>query len=87
MVASEVHPFAKTGGLADVVGALPRALGSGHPSLSPYRNFKCRDGQWIFIAAANDRCGKNPRDGDRETHDQQTFSADQFRHYAPLGVR
>src|SRR6185436_20110780 len=26
MVASEVHPFAKTGGLADVVGALPRAL-------------------------------------------------------------
>ena len=31
MVASEVHPFAKTGGLADVVGALPRALASrGH---------------------------------------------------------
>ena len=26
MVASEMHPFAKTGGLADVVGALPRAL-------------------------------------------------------------
>ena len=26
MVASEVHPFAKTGGLADVMGALPRAL-------------------------------------------------------------
>ena len=25
-VASEVEPFAKTGGLADVVGALPRAL-------------------------------------------------------------
>src|SRR4030095_5435267 len=24
-------------------------------SLSPYRNFKCGDGQWIFIAAANDR--------------------------------
>jgi crotonobetainyl-CoA:carnitine CoA-transferase CaiB-like acyl-CoA transferase len=38
-----------------LTGALPRALGSGHPSLSPYRNFKCRDGQWIFIAAANDR--------------------------------
>jgi crotonobetainyl-CoA:carnitine CoA-transferase CaiB-like acyl-CoA transferase len=36
-------------------GAVPRALGSGHPSLSPYRTFKCRDGQWIFIAAANDR--------------------------------
>ena len=26
MVASEVAPFAKTGGLADVLGALPRAL-------------------------------------------------------------
>ena len=38
-----------------LTGAMPRALGSGHPSLSPYRNFKCRDGQWIFIAAANDR--------------------------------
>src|SRR6266481_818106 len=38
-----------------LTGALPRALGSGHPSLSPYRNFKCRDGRWIFIAAANDR--------------------------------
>jgi starch synthase len=31
MVASEVAPFAKTGGLADVLGALPRALSSlGH---------------------------------------------------------
>jgi crotonobetainyl-CoA:carnitine CoA-transferase CaiB-like acyl-CoA transferase len=38
-----------------LTGAMPRALGSGHPSLSPYRNFKCKDGQWIFIAAANDR--------------------------------
>ena len=28
MVASEAHPFAKTGGLADVLGALPRALAS-----------------------------------------------------------
>ena len=26
LAASEVHPFAKTGGLADVAGALPRAL-------------------------------------------------------------
>jgi formyl-CoA transferase/CoA:oxalate CoA-transferase len=34
---------------------VPTALGSSHPSLSPYRNFKCKDGQWIFIAAANDR--------------------------------
>src|SRR5262249_56193990 len=37
-----------------LTGAVPKALGSGHPSLSPYRNFKCKDGQWIFIAAAND---------------------------------
>ena len=26
MVASEVEPFAKTGGLGDVLGALPKAL-------------------------------------------------------------
>ncbi len=38
-----------------LTGAVPKALGSSHPSLSPYRNFKCKDGQWIFIAAANDR--------------------------------
>jgi crotonobetainyl-CoA:carnitine CoA-transferase CaiB-like acyl-CoA transferase len=38
-----------------LAGAVPKALGSGHPSLSPYRNFRCRDGQWVFIAAANDR--------------------------------
>ncbi len=38
-----------------LAGVVPKALGSGHPSLSPYRNFKCRDDQWIFIAAANDR--------------------------------
>jgi crotonobetainyl-CoA:carnitine CoA-transferase CaiB-like acyl-CoA transferase len=38
--------------LADIV---PKALGSAHPSLSPYRNFRCRDGQWVFIAGANDR--------------------------------
>jgi crotonobetainyl-CoA:carnitine CoA-transferase CaiB-like acyl-CoA transferase len=38
-----------------LTGAVPQALGSSHPSLSPYRNFRCRDGQWVFIAGANDR--------------------------------
>ncbi len=38
-----------------LTGAVPKALGSAHPSLSPYRNFSCRDGQWVFIAGANDR--------------------------------
>src|SRR5207302_1733508 len=38
-----------------LTGAVPRALGSSHPSLSPYRNFRCRDGQWVFVAGANDR--------------------------------
>ena len=38
-----------------LTGAIPKALGSSHPSLSPYRNFQCRDGQWVFIAGANDR--------------------------------
>jgi crotonobetainyl-CoA:carnitine CoA-transferase CaiB-like acyl-CoA transferase len=38
-----------------LAGLVPRALGSAHPSLSPYRNFRCRDGQWVFIAGANDR--------------------------------
>ena len=38
-----------------LTGERPRALGSAHPSLAPYRNFRCRDGQWIFIAGANDR--------------------------------
>ena len=38
-----------------LTGAVPKALGSSHPSLSPYRTFKCADGQWVFIAGANDR--------------------------------
>jgi crotonobetainyl-CoA:carnitine CoA-transferase CaiB-like acyl-CoA transferase len=41
-----------------LAGAEPKALGSAHPSLSPYRNFRCRDGQWIFVAGANDRLWK-----------------------------
>ncbi len=38
-----------------LTGAVPKALGSSHPSLSPYRTFRYRDGQWVFIAGANDR--------------------------------
>ncbi|MBI4636405.1 MAG: CoA transferase [Candidatus Rokubacteria bacterium] len=38
-----------------LTGSIPRALGSSHPSVVPYRNFRCRDGHWVFVAAANDR--------------------------------
>jgi crotonobetainyl-CoA:carnitine CoA-transferase CaiB-like acyl-CoA transferase len=41
-----------------LAGTVPKALGSAHPSVCPYRNFRCRDGQWVFIAAANDRLWK-----------------------------
>jgi crotonobetainyl-CoA:carnitine CoA-transferase CaiB-like acyl-CoA transferase len=36
-------------------GTVGTRLGSAHPSIAPYRNFRCGDGQYIFIAAANDR--------------------------------
>lgn len=36
-------------------GTVPQRMGSGHPSLVPYRNFQCRDGQFVFIAAGNER--------------------------------
>jgi crotonobetainyl-CoA:carnitine CoA-transferase CaiB-like acyl-CoA transferase len=36
-------------------GTVSTRLGSGHPSISPYRNFRCGDGQYVFIAAANER--------------------------------
>ncbi len=38
-----------------LAGIVPKPLGSAHPALSPYRNFRCRDDQWVFIAGANDR--------------------------------
>jgi crotonobetainyl-CoA:carnitine CoA-transferase CaiB-like acyl-CoA transferase len=41
-----------------LAGTVPKPLGSAHPSLSPYRNFRCRDNQWVFIAGANDRLWK-----------------------------
>jgi len=36
-------------------GVVAGPLGSSHPSIVPYRNFRCRDGRWVFIAGANDR--------------------------------
>ena len=49
--ASECVPFSKTGGLADVVGALPRALGSlGHQVsvyIPRYRQTKLTDRQTV----------------------------------------
>lgn len=39
-------------------GEVSGALGSGHSSLVPYRNYQCADGQWIFIAGGNDRLWK-----------------------------
>jgi len=30
-------------------------MGSAHPSLVPYQNFRCGDDRWVFIAAGNDR--------------------------------
>lgn len=36
-------------------GTVGKRLGSAHPSVVPYRNFRCRDGQYVFVAAANDR--------------------------------
>jgi crotonobetainyl-CoA:carnitine CoA-transferase CaiB-like acyl-CoA transferase len=41
-----------------LTGSVPKPLGSAHPSLSPYRTFRCGDGKWVFIAAANDRFWK-----------------------------
>ena len=36
-------------------GVVPERMGSAHPAIAPYRNFRCADGQWIFIAGANDK--------------------------------
>jgi len=41
-----------------LAGAVPKALGSGAPGTSPYRNFRCADKQWIFVAAPNDNLWK-----------------------------
>lgn len=41
-----------------LTGDVPKPFGSAHPSLCPYRNYRCRDGHWIFLAGANDRMWK-----------------------------
>ncbi len=38
-----------------LTGVVPKALGSAHPSLVPYRNFRCGDDLWVFVAGGNDR--------------------------------
>jgi crotonobetainyl-CoA:carnitine CoA-transferase CaiB-like acyl-CoA transferase len=41
-----------------LAGVVPKALGSGIPGTCPYRNFRCADGQWVFVAGANDNLWK-----------------------------
>lgn len=41
-----------------LAGVVPKALGSGASVTSPYRNFRCADNQWVFIAGANDTLWK-----------------------------
>ena len=37
-----------------MTGQVPQPMGSAHPALAPYRNFRCADGHWVFVAGAND---------------------------------
>jgi formyl-CoA transferase/CoA:oxalate CoA-transferase len=39
-------------------GLVPKAFGSGTTVSCPYRNFRCADGQWVFVAAANENAWK-----------------------------
>lgn len=41
-----------------LAGVIPKAMGSAIPGTSAYRNFRCADGQWVFIAAPNDNLFK-----------------------------
>ena len=36
-------------------GVASRRVGAAHPSIVPYRNYHCKDKQWVFIAGANER--------------------------------
>ena len=37
-----------------LTGEVPQAMGSAHPAIAPYRNYRCADGHWVFVAGAND---------------------------------
>jgi crotonobetainyl-CoA:carnitine CoA-transferase CaiB-like acyl-CoA transferase len=37
-----------------LTGEVPRPMGSAHPAIAPYRNYRCADGHWVFVAGAND---------------------------------
>ena len=37
-----------------LVGDIPKAMGSAHPAIAPYKNYRCADGHWVFVAGAND---------------------------------
>jgi crotonobetainyl-CoA:carnitine CoA-transferase CaiB-like acyl-CoA transferase len=37
-----------------LTGVVPRRMGSALPALAPYRNFRCADDHWVFVAGAND---------------------------------
>jgi crotonobetainyl-CoA:carnitine CoA-transferase CaiB-like acyl-CoA transferase len=64
-----------------LTGAIPTALGSSHPSVVPYRNFRCRDGQWVFVAAANNRLWQRlaPALGVGDLVDDPRFASNQER--------
>jgi len=38
-----------------LAGREPEREGSGHPSIVPYQAFRCKDGKYIIVAAANNR--------------------------------
>ena len=78
-MASEVEPFAKTGGLADVTGALPRALAAhGHDVRIVMPKYRCVDAVAPALSLAVPRV-RIPL-GDRETE------GDLFEGRTPAGV-
>ena len=86
MVASECEPFAKTGGLADVVDALARALGRrGHTVdvvLPFYRGLKPPEGQLerqTVSVPVGERPGERRDVGDQATVDLVDGQADGYR--------